>query len=215
VKIEIAWEPRLAPIRISHPLDSLMAVDEDGNAIAGADVATGEFEVPANVGSQAAELQLQLALPPRSTEKIARLAGKLNTVIPGRTETFRFENLETAEKVDQRRGGALVTLDRVRKNGEIWELYMRVQFDETSGALESHRGWVLQNPSYLVDGEGSRIEHVGFETTHQTEREIGMAYLFELPEGHEDLSGLAWEYQSPAAIMQLPIEYELTDIRLP
>lgn len=215
VTIEVAWEPRLAPIRISHPLDSLGAIDEDGNEVSTAAMPTGEFEVPANVGSQSADLQLQLTLPPRSTERIARLTGRLNTVIPGRTETFRFEDLENAERVDQRRGGAVVTLDRVRRNGEIWELYMRVQFDETSGALESHRGWVLQNVSYLVDAQGKRIEHVGFETTHQSEQEIGLAYLFELPEGRESLDGLAWEYKSPAAIMQLPIEYELTDIRLP
>jgi hypothetical protein len=92
---------------------------------------------------------------------------------------------------------------------------MRVQFDETAGALESHRGWVLQNVSYLVGADGERIEHVGFETTHQSEVEIGMAYLFELPEVQDSLAGIAWEYKSPAAIMQLPIEYELTDIRLP
>jgi hypothetical protein len=214
VTVEIAWEPRLRPIRISHPLDSLVALDEDGNSLTGT-MSTGELEVPVNIGNQAAELQLALRLPPRSTETIARLAGKLSTVIPGRTETFRFENLAGAAEVEQRRGGATVTLDRVRKSGSIWELHMRVRFDETSGALESHRGWVLQNLSYLVGPDGTPIEHVGFETTHQSEQELGLAYLFELPEGRDSIQGLAWEYQSPAAIIPLPIEYELKDIRLP
>ena len=215
VTVEIAWEPRLVPIRISQPLDTLTAVDADSNPLATSPMAQGELEVPVNVGNQSAELQLLFTLPPRSVEKIARLSGTLNTVVPGRTETFRFEDLVAADGSQQRRGGATVTLDRLRKNGPIWELYMRVTFDDASGALESHRGWVLQNPSYLVDADGTRIEHVGFETTHQTEQEIGLAYLFELPEALDDLKVLAWEYQTPAAIIPLPVEYELTNIRLP
>lgn len=215
VMIEIAWEPRLRPIRISQPLDSLTAVDADGNPLATSAMAQGELEVPINVGNQAAELQLLFTLPPRSVEKIARLSGTLNTVVPGRMETFRFQDLAAADGKEQRRGGATVTLDRLRKNGPVWELYMRVAFDDASGALESHRGWVLQNASYLVVDDGTRIENVGFETTHQTEQEIGLAYLFELPTALDDLQGLAWEYQTPAAIIPLPIEYELTDIALP
>ena len=31
--VEITWEPRVLPIAISHPLDSLSATDEDGNAM--------------------------------------------------------------------------------------------------------------------------------------------------------------------------------------
>jgi hypothetical protein len=215
VTVEIAWEPRLRPIRISQPLDTLTAVDANGDPLATSPMAQGELEVPVNVGNQAAELQLLFTLPPRSTERIARLSGTLNTVVPGRTETYRFEDLAAAEGTQERRGGATVTLDRLRKNGPIWELYMRVAFDDPSGALESHRGWVLQNMSYLVDEDGTRIEHVGFETTHQNEQEIGLAYLFELPAGLDDLKGLAWEYETPAAIIALPIEYELTDVRLP
>jgi hypothetical protein len=39
-----------------------------------------------------------------------------------------------------------------------------------------------------------------------------VAYLFDLPEGIE---GLSWVYETPAAIVEMPLEYELTDIELP
>lgn len=214
VKVEIAWEPRLRPIRINQPLEALTAVDENGDELAASPMSQGELEAPINIGSQSAELQLMLTLPPRTTTKIARLAGTLSTVVPGRTETFRFDDLVNSRGANKRRGGATVTLERVRRAGPIWELHMRVAYDETSGALESHRGWVLQNPSYLVNEAGTRIENVGFETTQQTEAELGLAYLFELPPG-TGLEGLAWEYQTPAAIIALPVDYELTDINLP
>jgi hypothetical protein len=105
-----------------------------------------------------------------------------------------------------------VTLDEVRKNGAVWELHMRFALDEDNGALQSHRGWVFQNISYLVDKDGQRIENAGFETTRQTENEVGVAYLFDLP---GDLTGLKWVYETPAAIVDVPVEYELKDIELP
>ena len=64
------------------------------------------------------------------------------------------------------------------------------------------------------DDDGDRVEHAGFETTMQSERQTGFAYFFELPEG-ADIGGYAWVYRTPAGIVQLPVEYELEDIPLP
>jgi hypothetical protein len=105
-----------------------------------------------------------------------------------------------------------VTIDDVRKNNEIWEVHMRMKLDEDNRALESHRGWVFQNLSYMEDKDGQRIENAGFETTRQTPNEVGVAYLFDLPDGVE---GLTWVYETPAAIVELPVEYEIQGIELP
>jgi hypothetical protein len=105
-----------------------------------------------------------------------------------------------------------VTVDDVRKNNAIWEVHMRMALDEDNHAMESHRGWALQNKSYLVSKEGEPIDNAGFETTRQTRNEVGVAYLFDVPEGIE---GLSWVYETPAAIVELPVEYEIKDIELP
>ena len=89
---------------------------------------------------------------------------------------------------------------------------MRLALDEDNHALESHRGWVFQNLSYLVGKDGETIDNAGFETTRQTRNEVGVAYLFDLPDGIE---GLTWVYETPAAIVEMPVEYELKDIELP
>jgi hypothetical protein len=109
-------------------------------------------------------------------------------------------------------GGVQVTVDDVRKNGAIWEVHMRFALDESNGALQSHRDWVFQNLSYLLGKDGEPIENAGFETTRQTPNEVGVAYLFDVPEG---LHGLTWVYETPAAIVNLPVKYELKDIDLP
>ena len=169
-----------------------------------------DVEVP--TGTQAAEIVLPFALAARDVKKIATLHGKLHALVPGRHVKFQFDDLAKAAGKTQRLGGVQVTLDDVRKNNAIWEVHMRFALDEDNGALQSHRGWVFQNLSYLVDKDGKRIENAGFETTRQTPNEVGVAYLFDVPDGIE---GLSWVYETPAAIVDLPVEYELKDIELP
>ena len=64
----------------------------------------------------------------------------------------------------------------------------------------------------MLDADGNEIEHAGFETTRQTPNEVGCAYLFDLPDG---VSGHTWVYETPAAIVEFPVEYQLEDIALP
>jgi hypothetical protein len=109
-------------------------------------------------------------------------------------------------------GGVKITLDDVRKNGAVWELHMRFSLDDAKTSLESHRDWVLQNLSYLVDKDGRHIENAGFESTRQTDNEVGAAYFFDTA---NDLDGLTWVYETPASIVDLPVTYELKDIDLP
>lgn len=211
LQLEIAWEPRLHPIAISQPAADLTATDDaDGSLTVNQPEATLDVEV-AN-GTQAAEIVLPLAAPPRSVSKIKSLKGKLMALVPGRQEKFRFGDLANAAGKSQRRGGVEVIVDDVRKNNEIWEVHMRMKLDEDNHAFESHRNWAFQNVSVLETKDGETIDNAGLETTKQTPNEVGVAYLFDLPEGIE---GLTWVYQTPAAIVELPIEYELKDIELP
>ena len=90
---------------------------------------------------------------------------------------------------------------------------MRIEVLSEEAGLESHRGWVFQNITYMLDKTGEVIDHAGFETTRQTEREVGLAYFFELPD--DDIGSYTWVYRSPAAIVRVPVKYELKDSPLP
>jgi hypothetical protein len=102
-------------------------------------------------------------------------------------------------------------LDEIRKNNAVWEINMRFSLDEDNGALQSHRAWVFQNLSYMLDKEGNQIDNGGLETTRQTKNEVGVTYVFDVP----TIEGLSWVYETPAAIVDLPVEYEIKDIELP
>lgn len=211
LQLEIAWEPRLRPIALSQPAADLKATtDKDSELAVAQPKATLDVEVPN--GTQAAEITLPFTLPQRDVKKIKSLRGKLHALVPGRQVKFRFDDLSKVAGKSQRVGGVQVTVDDVRKNNEIWEVHMRFALDEDNDALQSHRNWVFQNVSYMVDKDGKTIDNAGLETTRQTKNEVGNAYLFDLPGGIE---GVSWVYETPAAIIDLPVEYELKDIELP
>jgi hypothetical protein len=211
LQLEIAWEPRLRPIALSQPVEDLEVTTDTGSQLS---IAQPEAQLDVEVpeGTQAAEIVLSFDLPPRDVKRITSLRGKLRALVPGRQVKFRFDDAINAVGKSERRGGVQVTIDDVRKNNAIWEVHMRLALDEGNPALESHRGWAYQNKSYLVGKDGQPIDMAGIETTRQTPNEVGVAYLFDLPDGIE---GLSWVYETPAAIIELPVEYELKNIELP
>ena len=212
LQLEVSWEPRLDPITIQQDLSQMSAVDEQGKAIA-IEGAEGVLEASIVPGELTTELLVPFALPNRDVKKIASLKGKLLAMVPGRVETFRFANL-TQRNVEQRKAGVTVVLDQVRKNNDVWEVRVLVRFDKASGALESHRGWIFNNEAYLetAGAEPKRINFDGFETTRQTDEEVGMAYVFDLEKGPQ---GLTFVYKTPSVVTVLPVEYEMKNLELP
>jgi hypothetical protein len=209
--LEVAWEPRLRPIGLRQPLGQLLATDESGNTRA-TDNKQAELEVPVSEESVTAKLVLPFKLPPRDVRQIASLKGALRAMIPGKIETFRFDDLPAAKNVEKRLAGVIVTLEQVVKNNELWQVRMRVRFDQPGNALESHRGWIFKNEAYLEDPDGKPVSYDGFETTRQTENEVGIAYGFVL---NGPPKGYMFVYKTPGAIVSSSFEYELKGIKLP
>ena len=114
--LEAAWEPRLKPISLKQRMADLRVVDENGNSLT-LDESRAELEVPAG-GGTTVEFDVPMRLPPRDVKRIASLKGRLLAMVPGKIETFTFENLTEAKNVEKRIAGVTVTFDRLRKNNE-------------------------------------------------------------------------------------------------
>lgn len=215
--MEVSWEPRLQPFAILQPLADVSAVGDAGQAI----VPLSQRAQPETLireGFSTTELEIPFELPGRGTEKISVLKGKLVALVPGPLTDFRFDTLPLAaagarpKAIEQRQGGTIVTLDEVRKNNDVWEARLRVRFEAPSTALESHRGWILENQAAFEDADGNRIEPGGLEQTLHTKDEIGINYLFDLPDGPQHVS---FVYRTPLVVLELPVEYEFRDLDLP
>jgi hypothetical protein len=209
--LEIAWEPRMRPITLVQPLADLKATDDRGRPIQ-IESTQAQLERGVDAAGTATEFLIPLVNPPRDAQRIGSLKGKLRALLPAKIESFEFADLKTAKKIEQKKAGVTVTLDEVRQNNEAWEVRVRVKFDKTAGALESYRGWIFNNEAFLLGAGGKRIGHSGFETTKQTEDEIGLAYLFDLPDGPDKLK---FVYKTPAMLNFVPLNFELKDLPLP
>jgi hypothetical protein len=157
-------------------------------------------------------LILPLHAPSRSVQKIATLKGRLLAIVPGREESFEFEQLANARNVSHQRGGLEVTLERVRKNGAVYEFRIRLRLLREDDTFQSHLDWASNNVVYLVNSKGQKVDNPNFERYLEREREVGMAYLFPLGDNLDDYRLV---YRSPAGMLTVPVEYELHDIALP
>ena len=132
--------------------------------------------------------------------------------VPGKVQTFTFSDLTTAKNVEKRIAGVTVTLNQVRKNNEVWQVYIRVRFDESGGALASHLGWIDNNEAYLEGPDEKPIPYDVLERTGRAENEVGFAYGFVLdgpPDKHK------FVYKTPGVIVATEFDYEIKDVHLP
>jgi hypothetical protein len=210
--VEAVWEPRVTPIVIEVPLGEASAKDENGESI-GIDGSEGTLEVPVEGNGAAAEIEFPLDAPLRSVKKLSSLKGKLTAVVLGKVETFEFADLDKAKAAELERGGVTVTVESCRKNGDIYDVSMRVRFDRAANALESHRAWIYDNECYLLDSKGRKFENAGLEATLLGVNEVGVAYKFNLEGGTPAQARLI--YKTPAAIIRIPVEFEIKNIDLP
>jgi hypothetical protein len=208
--LDLAWEPRLKPVTVEMAMSDIEAVDEGGNPI-DVDGEEGRQEITIVAGEHVTELRVPLVMPQRSVARIASLKGKFTALVPGRMEEFRFTDFKKANQ-SQPRNGAVVTLERVRRNNEIWEFRVRVRFDDAAGALQSHLDWISNNEAELETSDGTRIEADGIETYRRTDDEVGVGYLFGIDGG---LAGLTLVYKTPTVIVPLEVDFELKDMELP
>lgn len=209
--LEIGWEPRLRPIALTQLMTRLDAITPDGERL-NPSQEQRVFNIEVQEGTCASTITAPFELPDRSVEEIMLLGGTITALVPGKQEKFRFDDLKSKEPIVKSMGGVKVTLERVVQNGPIWEVYMNLELENDNGALASHRGWVFNNLTYLVGEDGEPIDHAGFETTKQTATEVGIAYLFDLPDG---IDGLSWVYESPVSIVEREYKYQLEGIKLP
>ena len=144
---------------------------------------------------------------------LGALKGKLTAVVLGKIEAFEFADLEKVKSAELERGGVTVVVENCRKNGDIYDISMRVRFDRAANALESHRGWIYDNECYMSDASGRRLENAGLEATLLDVNEVGVSYKFNL-EG-DTPAKYKFVYKTPAAIIRIPVEFEIKGIDLP
>lgn len=212
LRLEVLWEPRVVPITIRQGYQDLELIGDDGSTIEVSNP-QGASQVAVQSTVAGVDIRLPLNLPSRSVKQIDQLRGRMTATLPGREETFEFEDLDLEKRnVTKQQGGVQVTLERVRKNGSVYEFRIRLKLADDGPQFESYLDWASSNTIYLVDSEGKQIDNPNYERYLERDREIGFAYLFPLS---GELKDYKLVYKSPASLVNVPVDYTIRNIDLP
>ena len=210
VNLLVRWEPRLRPISVDIPMSRVKVVDEFGDVVK---IANPEEVIYGMVQPEIPEVEFSLTLPrvDRQIEALNSISARIDTILPGRVETFRMKKVSKLKPgFTQKKAGANLTFGGTRKNDDVYSVKLSISFDEENNALESHQGWVFQNEVYLQDSQGNREDAISLETIQQDNEMVTVQYYFVTEPGDRTLV-----YRTPASIVKLPVDLELTRIPLP
>jgi len=210
VKLQIAWEPRLAPIAIGLKTESLKATDDAGNKIA-IDPSTSASTVAVRAASMQSELDIVLAAPSRSVRKISRLSGNLSVLMPTDRVRFEFDALDSGRARRERVGSVSVTLDGFRKVDDQWRIDLGVNFKDAASGLESHLDWESKDRAYVVGPDDRKLTPTRREFQKEGDQ-VRRRYWFTLP---DKLADYRLVYEVPSDILELTVPFELKDLPLP
>lgn len=210
VSLGIAWEPRAAVISLGIPAAKVAAVDDLGNSLVdGERRATLAAEVD---GLTMVDLTLPFRLPTREAKQIKSLTGQLDATVLGRNQEFTFSRLSETKEEKQSKAGATVTFEALRKNQELYEVRMRVRYEDAGDSLASHRDWISRNKAYIVDSKGNAVLPAAEESFLRADNQVGRAYLFDLENGPD---GCRFVYETPGAVVRKSFQFQFEDIDLP
>lgn len=211
VSLQVNWEPRLKPLYVQLPMDTMKAVVAEGGELQSSNPGANP-EIPVNSAGSATQIDLQFTRPARSACKLDKLTGEFVVAVPSEKHKYVFEKFGNGKRQSEKFGEVTVTLENARRNGSLYEMRMLAEFKESQGALESYRGWMLSNRAYLLDSKQNRIENVGLQTYAVTSDAVGVAFMFKI---NSEPNDYVLVYESPAMITRQTVKFELENIDLP
>lgn len=207
IELLLSWEPRLNPVFVRYELDGLELKCNNGEILRPKPNQGTDF-TPS--GSQLVSL-LEFDRPTRSAKEIVEWKGRFVCAIPGKPVAIRFTELGTARNKVLSMGDLEVTLERTRKNRDVYEILLGIAL-RGDQSIDSMQGWTSLIEAYIQDGQGNRIEHAGWSTTRVTDDDVGVSFLFEV---EDDLADYEFVFIAPQSIAQQTVEYSLGGIVLP
>ncbi len=212
VQFEIDWEPRLRPMLLAWKAEGVTIADDQGRPVS--PMATEETtSVILRPSNPSAELNLNLAAPPRDARSLSTLKVKADVTVPSTLRTFPFPSL-TAKEVRQVQGDVAVTLESTEVEEGRWRLNVLVDYQGKGPAFESYQQGLFNNRLWLRRADGSKFEHNGgMNQTSNDDGKMGFEYFF------VDVPGKVGDYQfiyeTPSKVETIPLEFEFKDVPLP
>jgi hypothetical protein len=209
VAIHISWQPTTTPIGLTIPVDQLSGRLSDSSSLK-PQTSSDTIDVATNADLAMSEFFLPMQLPADQPKTIKSLSGVVRAMLPGKRQTFELPLSQVA--ASQTIDAMTVKIEEVRANGPLHEIRVGIELKDADRSLESHRHWIFENEVHVKRKDGSRADHLGYETYRQTNSGVGIGYLFDLGEAVNESTLI---YNSPTAVIQNEVPFVIQDILMP
>ncbi|MEW4567671.1 hypothetical protein AB1L88_07350 [Tautonia sp. JC769] len=210
-QLMVVWEPRLRPMLMNLDVSNVEIADDRGQAVQPS-VSGESGTVVLRPENPTAELNLNMVSPDREARQLDRLKVRATLTVPSGNEVFRLD-LGTPNP-SQERGDVTVSVGRVEVDGFVWKVDVRVTYEGQSEAFETYRQGLFNNRIWLQRPDGSRFDqNGGFNQIGAATNSMAFQYLFVDAPGKP--SDYQLVYETPGAVLEVPLEFEFTDIPLP
>ena len=229
--LELAWEPKLTPIYAQITLDKIGFPDTEESKAG--ELFPRTVDLPLELGDirSVPEIPIPLKKPEILREhQSMTLGGTLYTVVAGPKTDFAFRELDQKlgrefTPVSHRTNALLLTLTRLRLEKTPREdgtttselvATVRYRYENPYEAMESHRQWVYENPAWLVNASGTRVNIERSEMLLQTTNEIALDLYFPVTDDViQTLAGWTLIYPRPSGLYEVKHAFELRNIPIP
>lgn len=212
ILIDVLVEPRLRPLMFEIDTATFIVVDDKERRLSFAGPAT--YPIMIESSSFEYPFELQLAAPPRDSQRIAELSGEVLAWLPAIVETFSFDPLETGKPVEKESSGVRVRVDGVGDEDGVWTVPLHVEYALADSSAESFLQVMLQNELYLESADGTRFEQNGGMNTFPSQgNETRAEYLFVDAPGK--LSDYKLVVKIPSGLTRVPVKFSFKNLALP
>jgi len=213
IHVDAVWEPTFKAYYAEVPAKSVTATDDRGNSLAVAEEGSGKMEVK-DFGQ---ELTVRLTNIPRTSARIARLNGKLALV--GTTEILKFTFAPSSLDQKQEQSKVAATLKKFKKAGRIWIAEVELQYPKGGPEFESFQSYLRDNQVWLERADKTKFTTTDFEIGAERQGKTTVSYRFleNEKDGFVITEPKEWKLvlRTPGPIVEVTVDFELKDIRLP
>jgi hypothetical protein len=225
--VEVAWEPRFRPFKLEFARGDITVEDDKGRKVGPAE---GEREMEKTTLAVPSESFVRFEVPlgavDRTAQKLRQMKGRLNLVGPTRMESFAFDKTLAEIQKDPKAGemtreGVTVKLSNMDLAKDHWSLVMALEYPADGPQFESFESWLVLNKMTLKskDGEKAFPNNGGYTIESSVGNRAAVEYHFVDSKKDQLVRGDPgdWKpvYRTPALMVEVPMTFDLKDVRLP
>lgn len=208
VGLRLVWEPRILPLVVRLPMDSVQVEGPHGESVP---PSSRRSVLEATVLPGAAWLPMTLALLGKDPlpESLASVRATVQLWCAGGEHDFAMPIGSLPAEDRQHVGRAQVSFRAERRDPSRVAVDAEVVYDAPSPPLESHRMWLVDRELEIVGGDGGRLPPASHRVRHRSDRGLAVTDEF-VVEGLAKGGSIRWRL--PSAVRELPIDVNLRGI---